>query len=142
MSLFSKLSGVQQKLLLTPHGGLLLAAISIAAIDGDVDTNEIAIVERLDGGGGSNDWNSALKAWKVMSTEECVQLVASSMDENQQLSTLANLIDIAMANDILTNTQQTLLDAYVTAFDVNKADVQKIIDVMSLKNDKARFLPS
>ncbi len=64
------------------------------------------------------------------------------MNENQQLSTLANLIDIAMANDILTNAQQTLLDTYVAAFDVNEADVQKIVDVMSLKNDKTRFLPN
>lgn len=141
MSLFSKLSGVQQQLVLTPHGALLLAAISMSAIDGDVDNNEIAIVERLDGGG-SNDWNSALKAWKVMSTEECIEVVAHSMDSSQQLSTIANLIDIAMASGILTKAEQDLLDAYVAAFEVDEADVQKIVDVMALKNDRAKFMPN
>ncbi len=42
MGIFDKSMG-NREVELTPHGGLLLAAISMVAIDGDVDDDELAI---------------------------------------------------------------------------------------------------
>ena len=138
MSLFSKLGGGNE-IDLTPQGGLLLAAISMTAIDGDVDDNELAIIRRLDGSGNTENWEAAVKAWKTNNIEQCVQLAAKSMSAEQQLIAMANLIDIAMADGMLGNDEKALLEAYVDAFNVKEEDISKIVDVISVKNNKSAF---
>ena len=138
MGLFSKLGG-NKEISLTPQGGLLLAAITMTAIDGDIDDDEIAIIQRLDGNGRTNDWDSAVKVWKMKPLEECITLASNSMDSEQCLVAIANLIDIAMADGILAGAEQDLLEAYVNAFGVNESDVEKIVDVIAIKNNKDIF---
>lgn len=138
MGLFSKLGG-NSEISLTPQGGLLLAAISMTAIDGDIDDDEIAIIRRLDGSGKTDAWDSAVKAWKMKSVEECILLAATSMNSEQQLIAIANLIDIAMANGVLAGDEQRLLEAYVEAFDVSESDIETIVNVIAIKNNKSSF---
>ncbi len=138
MGLFDKLIG-SQEISLTPQGGLLLAAISMVAIDGDVDEDELAIIRRLDGSGTTNAWEAAVKAWKTKSLEECVSLAASSMDREQQMIAIANLIDIAMADGVLVGAERNLLEAYVAAFDVDVGQIENIVSVISIKNNKGAF---
>lgn len=65
---------------LTPQGGLLLAAITMTAIDGDIDDDELAIISRLDGRGKTDAWDSAVKTWKMKAVEECISLAAQSYE--------------------------------------------------------------
>ncbi len=125
--------------LLTPRAALLLAAITITAVDGELSTNEVAIINRLDGFSTSADWDFAIGVWNDTPMEDCVELVAKSLSERQQRICLANLVDIAMADGSLHESENFLLSAYTQAFDVVDAEVEKIVDVITLKNDKAGF---
>lgn len=138
MGLFGKLGG-NQEISLTPQGGLLLAAITMVAIDGDVDDDELAIIRRLDGSGRTSDWDTAVKAWKMKSVEECITLAADSMNEKQRLIAIANLIDIAMADGVLAGAEEKLLEAYVEAFNTPTSEIETIVNVVSIKNDKQSF---
>jgi len=138
MGLFDKLVG-NKKITLTPQAGLLLSAITMVAIDGDVDDDELAIIRRLDGSGRTDAWDSAVKAWKSSTAEECVGLAAGSMSSEQRLVAMANLIDIAMADGVLAGAEKKLLESYVKAFEVGDGEVEKIINVVSIKNNKSIF---
>lgn len=138
MGLFDKLGG-KKEISLTPQAGLLLSAITMAAIDGDADDDELAVIRRLDGSGRTDAWDSAVKAWKMKSLEECIQLAAGSMNSEQRLVAIANLIDIAMADGMLAGAEQKLLEAYVEAFEVGEAEIEQIVNVISIKNNKSIF---
>ena len=124
---------------LTPKSALLLAAITVTAIDGDLDEREVAIINRLDGFNTSDDWDTAIAVWNEMSVDQCIPLVASNLDPKQQRVVMANLVDIAMADGFLDEAENILLRAYALAFDVSEEDIEKIVDVITIKNDKSRF---
>jgi len=71
--------------------------------------------------------------------EECIPLVAGSMNGEQRLVAIANLIDIAMADGVLVGVEQELLEAYVEAFEVGEAEIEQIVNVISIKNNKSIF---
>lgn len=138
MGLFDKLVG-SKEISLTPQAALLLSAITMVAIDGDVDEDEVAIIRRLDGSGRTDAWDMAVKARKMKSLEECISLAASSMNSEQRLGAIANLIDIAMADGVLVGAEKKLLEAYVKAFDISDSDIEQIVNVISMKNNKSIF---
>lgn len=139
VSLFSKLS-VGSGINLTPQAGLLLAAVTMVAIDGDVDEDEMAIINRLNSGGERADWDAAFKTWKGNDAQNCVRLSAAAMNPDQQLVAMANLIDIAMADGVLGDSERALLEAFVATFDVSEDDIQAIVDVIAIKNNKSAFV--
>ena len=94
---------------LTPKSALLLAAITVTAIDGDLDEREVAIINRLDGFNTSDDWDTAIAVWNEMSVDQCIPLVASNLDPKQQRVVMANLVDIAMADGFLDEAENILL---------------------------------
>lgn len=124
---------------LNPKSALLLAAITIAAIDGKLDKNEVAIINRLDGFTTSEDWDTAIQVWDHTSVDQCIPIVAAALDDKQQRVAMANLVDIAMADGYLDEAENILLRAYSHAFNVSERDIEKIVDVITLKNDKSRF---
>ena len=84
--------------MLTPKAALLLSAITMAAIDGKLNRNEMAIINRLDGFSLSGEWDLAIAVWDVTPIDECVTLIAQTLSENQQRVAMANMVDIAMAD--------------------------------------------
>lgn len=138
MGLFDRLVGNRQEPL-SPQSGLLLSAITMVAVDGDVDDDELAIIRRLDGSRTTDDWELAVKAWKMNSVQDCIGLTAKAMNQEQRIVAIANLIDIAMADGILHGKEKELLEAYVEAFAVDESIVEKIVDIISVKNNKALF---
>ncbi len=138
MGLFDKLIG-NTEISLNPQAGLLLSAITMVAIDGDVDDDELAIIRRLDGSRSTDAWEAALKTWKRKTTSECIILASESMNDKQRMVAIANLIDIAMADGFLAGAEKDLLEAYVKAFDLQDSDVRGIVDVISVKNNKVVF---
>lgn len=125
--------------LLTPRAALLLAAITVSAVDGELSTNEVAIINRLDGFTTSSDWDFAIGVWNDTPMEDCIDLVAKSLSHRQQRICFANLVDIAMADGSMHESENFLLSAYTSAFSVEDAEVERIFDVITLKNDKAGF---
>lgn len=138
MGLFERLIGNHDPSL-SPQAALLLAALTMVTADGVVDDNELAIIKRLDGSGRTDAWDLAVKTWKAKSAPGCVALVAETLSLEQQEATMANLIDIAMADGVLAGQEQTLLDEYVEAFDVSIKVIESMVDVVSIKNNKGLF---
>lgn len=124
---------------LTPKAALLLAAITMTAIDGDLNENEVAIINRLDGFTTSEDWDAAIAVWDETEVNDCIHLISHALDAKQQRVAMANMIDIAMADGFLDEAENILLRAYSMAFDVSEEDIEKIVDVITIKNDKSRF---
>jgi uncharacterized tellurite resistance protein B-like protein len=125
--------------LLTPKSALLLSAITMAAIDGELDKNEMAIINRLDGFSLSDEWDLAIAVWDIKPLDECIVLVAETLDEKQQRVAMANMVDIAMADGSLDEAENMLLRAYADAFGVADSEIERIVDVITIKNDKSLF---
>jgi tellurite resistance protein len=125
--------------LLTPKSALLLSAITMAAIDGELDKNEMAIINRLDGFSLSDEWDLAIAVWEIKPLDECIVLVAETLDEKQQRVAMANMVDIAMADGSLDEAENMLLRAYADAFGVADSEIERIVDVITIKNDKSLF---
>lgn len=124
---------------LPPKAALLLATITITAIDGDLDEREVAIINRLDGIKTSDDWDIAIDMWNEKAVDECIPIVTASLNPRQQRMAMANMVDIAMADGRLDEAENILLRAYAKAFDVSDSDVEKIVDVITMKNNVALF---
>ena len=137
MGLFDRLLNCSDSL--TPQAGLLLPTITMVAADGDVDDDEMAIIRRLDGGQRTTDWDSAGATSKEKTVQECISLAAASMNDDQRVVAMANLIDIAMADGTLAGAEKGLVEEYVGAFNVDISKVEEIVSVTSLKNNKEVF---
>ena len=126
-------------LMLTPKAALLLSTITMAAIDGELDRNEIAIINRLDGFSLSGEWDLAIAVWEATPVEECIILITQTLNSKQQRVAMANMVDVAMADGSFDQNENVLLRAYANAFDVLDDDVERIVDVITIKNDKSLF---
>lgn len=115
MGFFDKLTG-NKDVALSPQAGLLLAAITMVAIDGDMDDDELAVIRRLDGSNSTTAWESAVKTWKAKTARECVPIATAAMNQEQRV--------VAMD---------------VASFGVDGATVQNIVEVVAIKNNKDRF---
>lgn len=124
---------------LSPKAALLLACIAITAIDGNLDEREIDIINRLDGFKTSDDWDNAIAAWNATSVDEAIPLIAHALSPQQQRVTIANMVDIAMADSALAESENILLRAFAQAFDVSDSDIEQIVDVITMKNNAAIF---
>lgn len=140
MSFFDKLRGVSASDL-SPRAAMLLACISMVGADGDIDDDEIAIINRIDGKQVTPAWDQAVRVWKqIGNPRDCVALTAPKLDEAQRRFTLANLVDIAMADGVLGGAEQQLLEGYLDAFGLDEAFVNAVAEAVSVKNDRSPFL--
>jgi uncharacterized tellurite resistance protein B-like protein len=137
MGLFDKLGG-ETKVELSPKAAMLLAAITMVAADGDTDDDEISIISRMDRKQ-DGAFDQAAKVWKMSEFKECMELATEAMNADQKVTTLANLVDIAMADGTLEGNEKKLLEAYVKLFGVPEATVSQIVEVMAIKNNEAVF---
>lgn len=139
MSFFDKLRGASANDL-SPRAAMLLACISMVGADGDIDDDEIAIINRIDGKQVTPAWDQAVRAWRgIGNPMDCIAMTASRLDDAQRRFTLANLVDIAMADGVLGGAEQQLLQGYLEAFGLDDAFVDAVADVVSVKNDRSPF---
>ena len=136
MGLFDKLGG-SKEVELSTQAGLLLSAMTMIGADGEIDDDEVAILQRMDRGNSTaDDWNHAHKIWKKKSYVDCIALVAGVLDVEQQKVVLANLIDIAMADGSFDSDEEKLLEAYIEAFSVDMSFIESVVNVVAVKNQK------
>lgn len=137
MGLFDKLTGGDD-VKLTPKSALALAAITMIAIDGSIEDEELATLKSIVRGD-ENAFDTAFKVYKDRSVEECVTLVHQTLDDKQKVATMANLIDIAMADGMLAGAEKNLLSAYVEVFSLSEELINDIVNVIAVKNDYSIF---
>ncbi len=139
MSFFDKLRGASASDL-SPRAAMLLACISMVGADGDIDDDEIAIINRIDGKQVTPAWDQAVKVWKqVGHPRDCIALTTPRLDAAQRRFTLSNLVDIAMADGVLGGAEEQLLQGYLEAFGLDEGFVNSVAEVVSVKNDRSPF---
>ncbi len=119
---------------LTSEAALLLGCMTMIAADGSIDDDELAIVRRIDGPNDSKHWVLALKTWKQHDFATCAGYVCDFIAETHILPMFANLIDIAMADGELEGDEQALLEEYVNHLKPDDNTIQKMVEVIQLKN--------
>lgn len=138
MGIFDKLMG-SKDIKLTSKGALALAAMTIIAIDGTIEDEEVDTLLRITRGD-NQAFDSALKVYKDRSVSESVQIVSSTLvDQKQRIATIAILLDIAMADGMLAGAEKDLMMAYINAFQVSEEIVKDIADIVAIKNDFSIF---
>ena len=117
---------------------MLLAALTVVGVDGNIDDNEFTAISLLNCGPVQN-WDAAINAWKERTLEECISLVVASLNPEQRLVTMANLIDLAMADGTLAGSEKWILESYVKAFDIDVSKVKEFVNFVSIKNNREIF---
>jgi len=134
MSVFDKLRGGGGPAKISSKAAMLLGCILMASADGEVDDDELAIVRRLDGHGSTENWDTAVRAFKRNDRSTCFNMVCDSINSDHVMPFLANLVDMAMADGSLHGQEKNLLEGFVEKLSADADAVGAIVDVIGLKN--------
>ena len=137
MGLFDKLTG-SRSVTLNPKSAMVAAAITVIASDGVIDEQELFDLQKIVRGD-LNAVETAIKFIQGTQIPETIEKVAGVLDEKQRLTTMAILLDLAMADGILAGNEQKLLQMFMEQFGIPEQTLQPIIDVIALKNDFSVF---
>jgi len=128
---------------IAPRAALLLACITMAAIDGQINDEEINILQRLDDEIG-DEWDQAMEIFdqlnnQKISFKEVANLVCNSLNEQQKASAMVNMVEISVTNGGLVDNKERLLDIYADVFDLDEMFVKKVVDIMLIRNKQDIF---
>jgi len=137
MGLFDKLTG-SKSVTLTPASALVAAAVTVIASDGVIDEQELFDLQKIVRGD-RNTVETALKFIQGTPIPETVEKVAGVLNEKQRLTTMAILLDLAMADGILAGNEQKILQMYMEKFGISEQTLKPVIDAIALKNDFSVF---
>jgi uncharacterized tellurite resistance protein B-like protein len=137
MGIFDKLSDTKNYPL-TPKSALVIAAITVIASDGVLDDQELFGLQRIVRGDG-NSVETALKMLQGGELPEIMDSVAGILNEKQRLTTMAILLDLAMADGILAGNELKILQTYMEKFGISETTLKPVIDTIALKNDFSVF---
>jgi len=137
MGLFDKLTG-SKSVTLTPTSALVAAAITVIASDGVIDEQELFDLQKIVRGD-RNTIETATKFIQGTPIPETIEKVAGVLNEKQRLTTMAILLDLAMADGILAGNEQKLLQMYMEKFGISEQTLKPVIDAIALKNDFSVF---
>jgi len=137
MGIFDKLTG-GKSMQLTPKSALVAAAITVVASDGVLDDQELFDLQKIVRGD-KTAVDIAMKVLQEAKLPEVMDAVAGILNEKQRLTTMAILLDLAMADGILAGNEQKILQAYMEKFGISEAALKPVIDTIALKNDFSVF---
>lgn len=137
MGLFDKLAGTRT-VELNPKSALVLTALTVIAADGVIDEAEMLDLAKIVRGD-RKSIDDAVKVLKANSLEGSMDLVTKCLNEKQKIATLAIVIDIAMADGVLAENEQKLIQLYITKFGVSEDILKPIFDTVAIKNDFSTF---
>ncbi len=125
---------------LSPKSALALAALTVISCDGDIDQEEIISLKRMLRGD-EPSFDKALEWIKHnnFSIPESVTAVTNILNDRQKLTTIVNLLDIAMADGVLARDEEELIMEYTKAFELDENTIENIVEVIALKNDLSIF---
>jgi uncharacterized tellurite resistance protein B-like protein len=126
------------KIQLTPKTALFLAALSVVAADGVIENAEIADLDKIVRGDKTN-FALAHSTFKCNSYEECVDLVARSLDEKQKVALIAILLDLVMADGTLPDAEEKLISLYVSKFGIPVGVFKDVCHYIAMKNNLSLF---
>jgi uncharacterized tellurite resistance protein B-like protein len=125
----------KSKKTVSPQGALVMAMMEIIEIDGDIDDDELAILMRIlnnsDEVESFEELNELRDNAEIM---DLIELITNSLNEQQRITVIANLLDTAMADGVLEDGEKLVLKAFINAFKLDSDDVDTIIKVIAIKN--------
>jgi uncharacterized tellurite resistance protein B-like protein len=124
---------------LTPKSALFLAALTVISADGKIVNAETADLDKIMRGGDEADFDLAYKTYTSHPYEECVDLVAGCLNDQQQVALIAILLDLAMADGILAIPEEKLISAYVLKFGVPAKVFRELCHYTCMKNNFSLF---
>lgn len=126
---------------ITSQSALLLSALSMIYINNKDNDKDIDYLAQLDKGNKKDDdFKKAAKCFKKNTVEECIDLVARTLNEAGKKTVLVNLVDIAMSDGTFKGRKKELVDRYGEVFDLDDFDMENVIKVISIKNKKIDIL--
>jgi uncharacterized tellurite resistance protein B-like protein len=137
MGIFDKLTG-SKNVQLTPKSALVASAITLIAADGVLDEQELYDLQKIV----RDDRNAIETAIKVIQGNQLpdiIAMVATALNDNQRMTAMAILLDLAMADGILAGNEQKILQLYMEKFGISEASLKPVIDAIALKNDLSVF---
>lgn len=137
MGLFDKLKG-SKAVELNPKSALVLSAITVIASDGVIEESEMMDLSKIVHGD-RNAVKAAVQVLQNITLPEAMDLVAKTLNEQQKMSAMAILMDLAMSDGILAGNEQKILQQYMEKFGITEAALKPIIDTIALKNDFSVF---
>lgn len=137
MGLFDKLAGTRAAEL-NPKSALVLTALTVIAADGVIDEAEMLDLTKIVRGD-RKSIDDAIKVLKGNSLEVSMDLVTKCLNEKQKLATLAIIIDIAMADGVLAENEQKIIQMYINKFGISEDVLKPIFDTVAIKNDFSIF---
>jgi uncharacterized tellurite resistance protein B-like protein len=137
MGLFDKLAGTRN-IELNPKSALVLTALTVIAADGVIDEAEMLDLAKIVRGD-QKSIDDAVRVLKTNSLEGSIDLVTKCLNEKQKLATLAIVIDIAMADGVLAENEQKLIQMYINRFGISEDLLKPIFDTVAIKNDFSIF---
>jgi uncharacterized tellurite resistance protein B-like protein len=137
MGIFDKLTG-SKSATLTPKSALVAAAITVIAADGVIDEQELFDLQKIVRGD-RNAVETAIKFIQGTPIPETVEKVTGILSEKQRLTTMAILLDLAMADGVLAGNEQKVLQMYMEKFGISEQTLKPVIDAVALKNDFSVF---
>lgn len=135
--LFDDVPGIEDNQLL-PKAALFLAALTVVASDGVIENAEVADLDKIVRGDQTN-FSLAHKTFKSKSYEQCVDLVARSLDEKQKVALIAILLDLVMADGVLANPEEKLISVYVSKFGITADVFKDLCHYIAMKNNLSLF---
>lgn len=138
MGLLDRLSGVKKQESLSPKAALALAAMTVIGADGSVDEEELSNLQRIVKGD-NEAFEQAYEAYKRLDVTDSISLVAKTLNEKQRLATIANLLDIAMADGMMAGAEQRVLNIYLESFKIAEDKISPLVEFVALKNDISVF---
>ena len=124
---------------LTPRVAMTLAGISMIAADGEVEGEELAAISAVNAVT-QDSYKRAMKLIKKVPTIGAIpDMVSEVLDDQQRLSVLFMLLDIAMADGKLDGAEQLLFQKYLAAFGISADAIKPALNVLAIKNHPTLF---
>jgi uncharacterized tellurite resistance protein B-like protein len=137
MGIFDKLTG-SKNVQLTPKSALIASAITLIAADGVLDEQELYDLQKIVRGD-RDAIETAIKVIQGNQLPDIIAMVAATLNEKQRMTTMAVLLDLAMADGILAGNEQKILQMYMENFGIAETSLKPVIDAIALKNDFSVF---
>jgi uncharacterized tellurite resistance protein B-like protein len=137
MGIFDKLTG-SKNVQLTPKSALIASAITLIAADGVLDEQELYDLQKIVRGD-RDAIETAIKVIQGNQLPDIIAMVAATLNEKQRMTTMAVLLDLAMADGILAGNEQKILQMYMENFGITETSLKPVVDAIALKNDFSVF---
>lgn len=122
----------------SPESALMLACYTMLFTEDNAETDKLMMLQNINSSGKdlfkSPHYKNAEKFFKNHSFEECAEAIADELLQEERETVFVNLVDFALADGDINETERQLLALYSSHFDIDEDIFDKILDIMFMKH--------